>query len=182
MLKIFILVSSNPISQRNIDNRTQFGVHWNPKISDNIYKYCFDSSVNIVTGAGVDQLHRRLDGLGFAACFRAGKRPIHYFKLFLNRRKWIVCIINITPLSIHAINLFKNYWSKLKIIIHVNITIAPPVDKNQLHRFSFCSVFSNYRSQWPRALTALTLGSWVRIPLEAWMLVCLFCVCVVLCR
>jgi hypothetical protein len=28
---------------------------------------------------------------------------------------------------------------------------------------------------------APTLRSWVRIPLEAWMYVCLFCVCVVLC-
>jgi hypothetical protein len=44
------------------------------------------------------------------------------------------------------------------------------------------------RSQWPRGLRhkpsspARTLGSWVRIPLGAWMFdVRLFCVCVVLC-
>jgi hypothetical protein len=46
------------------------------------------------------------------------------------------------------------------------------------------------RSQWPRGLKhelsslARTLGSWVRIPLRAWMFgVCmrLFCVCVALC-
>jgi hypothetical protein len=29
---------------------------------------------------------------------------------------------------------------------------------------------------------AWTLGSWVRIPLEAWMFVCVYSVCVVLCR
>jgi hypothetical protein len=43
------------------------------------------------------------------------------------------------------------------------------------------------RSQWPRSLRyepsspARTLGSWVRIPLEAWMSVCVYSVCIVLC-
>jgi hypothetical protein len=43
------------------------------------------------------------------------------------------------------------------------------------------------RSQWPPGLRhklsspAQTLGSWVRIPLEAWMYVCVYSVCVVLC-
>jgi hypothetical protein len=45
------------------------------------------------------------------------------------------------------------------------------------------------RSQWPRGIRrelsslARALGSWVRIPLKAWVSVCvhLFCVCVVLC-
>jgi hypothetical protein len=41
-----------------------------------------------------------------------------------------------------------------------------------------------WRSQWPRRLRhelsspARTLGSWVRIPLNTWMFVCLFYVCV----
>jgi hypothetical protein len=44
------------------------------------------------------------------------------------------------------------------------------------------------RSQWPHGLrhvlssAARTLGSWVRIPLEAWMCVRIFLCCVVLCR
>jgi hypothetical protein len=44
------------------------------------------------------------------------------------------------------------------------------------------------RSQWSHGLrhvlssTARTLGSWVRIPLEAWMCVRVFLCCVVLCR
>jgi hypothetical protein len=44
------------------------------------------------------------------------------------------------------------------------------------------------RSQWPRGLRrvlssiALTLGSWVRIPLGAWMRVSVFLCCGVLCR
>jgi hypothetical protein len=39
------------------------------------------------------------------------------------------------------------------------------------------------RSQWPRGLRqeqsslARTLGSWVRIPLEAWLSVCVYSVC-----
>jgi hypothetical protein len=43
-------------------------------------------------------------------------------------------------------------------------------------------------SQWPRGLryvqssTVRTLGSWVRIPLEAWMCVHVFLCCPVLCR
>jgi len=43
------------------------------------------------------------------------------------------------------------------------------------------------RSQWPRGLrhvlssASTTLGSWARIPLEAWMCVCVFLPCVVLC-
>jgi hypothetical protein len=43
------------------------------------------------------------------------------------------------------------------------------------------------RSEWPRGLRhelsslARKLGSWIQIPLNAWMSVCLFCVCVVLC-
>jgi hypothetical protein len=43
------------------------------------------------------------------------------------------------------------------------------------------------RSQWPRSLThklsssAPTLGSWVRIPLKAWMSVCVYFVFVLLC-
>jgi hypothetical protein len=42
---------------------------------------------------------------------------------------------------------------------------------------------SNSRSQWPRGLRqepsspARTLGSWIRIPLEAWMSVCIYSVC-----
>jgi hypothetical protein len=45
----------------------------------------------------------------------------------------------------------------------------------------------NYcRSQWPHSLRhelsspAQTLGSWVRIPLKAWMSVCVYSVCAVL--
>jgi hypothetical protein len=43
------------------------------------------------------------------------------------------------------------------------------------------------RSQWPRGLRnepsspSRTLGSWFRIPHEAWMSVCVYSVCVVLC-
>jgi hypothetical protein len=43
------------------------------------------------------------------------------------------------------------------------------------------------RSQWPHGLTyelssfAWTLGSWVQIPLDTWMSVCVYSVCVVLC-
>jgi hypothetical protein len=52
------------------------------------------------------------------------------------------------------------------------------------------NIFISGPSQWQRGLrhepssAARTLGSWVRIPLKAWMFgVCmrLFCVCVVLC-
>jgi hypothetical protein len=59
---------------------------------------------------------------------------------------------------------------------------------NYQHWYSYIMLNRNYgRSQWPRGLRhelhlpALTLGSWVRIPLEAWMTVRLFCVCGVLC-
>jgi hypothetical protein len=44
-----------------------------------------------------------------------------------------------------------------------------------------------FRSQWPRRLKhepsspARTLGWWVRIPFEAWIFVCIYSVCVVLC-
>jgi hypothetical protein len=43
------------------------------------------------------------------------------------------------------------------------------------------------RAQWPSGLRhelsspSCTLGSWVRIPLKAWMSVCVYSVCVVLC-
>jgi hypothetical protein len=46
----------------------------------------------------------------------------------------------------------------------------------------------NRRSKWPRSLRnepsspARTLGSWVRIPLKAWMSVCVYSACVVLRR
>jgi hypothetical protein len=41
---------------------------------------------------------------------------------------------------------------------------------------------SHFRSQWPRGLFSLfrTLGSWVRIPLKAWISMCVYSVCVVL--
>jgi hypothetical protein len=45
------------------------------------------------------------------------------------------------------------------------------------------AVIFNCRSQWPRALRhelsspAPTLKSWVRIPLESWMSVCVYSVC-----
>jgi hypothetical protein len=48
-------------------------------------------------------------------------------------------------------------------------------------------VFIWCRSQWPRVLRRemssppQTLGSWVRIPLEAWMFVCVYSVCAVFC-
>jgi hypothetical protein len=47
---------------------------------------------------------------------------------------------------------------------------------NNEHRYIFC------RSQWPRSLRyelsspARTLGSWVRIPLKAWLFVCVYSV------
>jgi hypothetical protein len=53
--------------------------------------------------------------------------------------------------------------------------------------FAYGSGPSDSRSQWPRGLRhelsslARTLGSWVRIPVEAWMSVCVYSVCVVLC-
>jgi hypothetical protein len=51
------------------------------------------------------------------------------------------------------------------------------------------NIYTQWPPQWPRCLRhelsslARTLGSGLRIPLKAWMsvLVCLFCVCVVLC-
>jgi hypothetical protein len=48
--------------------------------------------------------------------------------------------------------------------------------------------FHYNRSQWPYGLNqemsslSQTLGLWVRIPLEAWRAVCVYCVYVVLCR
>jgi hypothetical protein len=56
--------------------------------------------------------------------------------------------------------------------------------------FRLCSVFiifTTSRPQWPSDLRhelsslARTLGSWVPIPLKAWMSVCVYSVCVVLC-
>jgi hypothetical protein len=50
----------------------------------------------------------------------------------------------------------------------------------------FIAIYSYSRSRWPRSVRyvlfspAQTLGSWVRIPLEARMCVQLFCVCGVL--
>jgi hypothetical protein len=50
------------------------------------------------------------------------------------------------------------------------------------HHESLC------RSQWPRGLRhepsspARTMGSWVRIPLDAWTSVCIYSLCVVLCK
>jgi hypothetical protein len=52
--------------------------------------------------------------------------------------------------------------------------------------FRTCNLYLR-RAQWPRGLRhelsspAQTLGSWVRIPLEAWMPVCFYCVFVVSC-
>jgi hypothetical protein len=48
------------------------------------------------------------------------------------------------------------------------------------------TAFNINRSQWPRCLrhesySARTLVSWVRIPFEAWMSVCVYSVCVDLC-
>jgi hypothetical protein len=52
----------------------------------------------------------------------------------------------------------------------------------------FLSMQEMGRSQWPCSLkhelssTAQTLGSWVRIPLEAWMPVCVYSLCCSVCR
>jgi hypothetical protein len=51
-------------------------------------------------------------------------------------------------------------------------------------------IVNERRSQWQRGLRhelsslARTLGSWVRIPLKAWMSVCAFtlCLCCLVCR
>jgi hypothetical protein len=65
----------------------------------------------------------------------------------------------------------------------------------QMRHFFKCSCFDDHsklplprrRSQWPRSLRhepsppALILGSWIRIPLETWMSMCVYSVCVVLC-
>jgi hypothetical protein len=53
--------------------------------------------------------------------------------------------------------------------------------------WNFRACARSRRSQWPRGLrheptsSARTLGSWVRIPLEEWMFVCVYSVCVVMC-
>jgi hypothetical protein len=67
---------------------------------------------------------------------------------------------------------------------------APSVRKQRgtYLNFEFITTdIADSRSQWPRGLRhelsspAQTLGSWVRIPLEAWMSVCAYSVCAVLC-
>jgi hypothetical protein len=62
------------------------------------------------------------------------------------------------------------------------------VSMNTSTDYNICiSGYEGCRSQWPRGLKhelpspARKLGSWVRISLEAWMSVCSFCVCAVLC-
>jgi hypothetical protein len=70
----------------------------------------------------------------------------------------------------HAACLHTNQsWSYLNHLVYMHVCVCP--------------------SQWPRGLRhelsslARILGSWVRIPIKAWLFVCvhLFCVYVVLC-
>jgi hypothetical protein len=64
--------------------------------------------------------------------------------------------------------------------------------KNEYQFFSVVTKLSvgdknDWPSQWPRGLRlepsspARTLGSWIRIPFEAWMSECVYSVCAVLC-
>jgi hypothetical protein len=62
------------------------------------------------------------------------------------------------------------------------------VDELQFRSLVFnCDICDFGRSTWPRGLRhklsspARTLGSWVRIPLKAWMSVCIYSVFVLLC-
>jgi hypothetical protein len=60
-------------------------------------------------------------------------------------------------------------------------------DLSMVSAFLFMAESADGRPQWPRGLLhepswlALTLGSWVRIPFEAWMFVCVYCVFVLSC-
>jgi hypothetical protein len=83
-------------------------------------------------------------------------------------------------------------FSGLVPVLHLSkfVQLSPP--SAYFDRSSETSVnTSDYKaprhSQWPRGLrhelssSAQTLGSWVRIPMEAWMSVCVYSVCAVLC-
>jgi hypothetical protein len=68
-----------------------------------------------------------------------------------------------------------------KLLFYKGLSTNRPLIE-QWERFSDCSLFAN-RSQWQRGLRyelsslARTLEPWVRIPLEAWMSVCVCSVC-----
>jgi hypothetical protein len=74
--------------------------------------------------------------------------------------------------------IFKYKWALYQHGILFRFCILPK---------AFIPVKINRRSQWPRGLRhepsspTRTLGSWVRIPLEAWMSVCVYFVFVLFC-
>jgi hypothetical protein len=81
-----------------------------------------------------------------------------------------------------------------RIVHYMPLELLRPNCTSSLYRMQLGNVwlyiYLDSRSQWPRCLRhelpslALTLGSWVRIPLKAWMFcvcMCSFCVCVILC-
>jgi hypothetical protein len=66
--------------------------------------------------------------------------------------------------------------------------LSERLDRGGVQSMTFaCSAVELFRSQWLLRLRhelsslAQTLELWVRIPLEAWMFVCVYSVCVVLC-
>jgi hypothetical protein len=73
------------------------------------------------------------------------------------------------------------------LVFHFSVSQFFNIIENKItvHITCICTLYS--RSQRPRLLThklsspARTLGSWVRIPLEAWMSVCVYSVFVLLC-
>jgi hypothetical protein len=78
--------------------------------------------------------------------------------------------------------LFKEHANPLESVMFTELSLLR-TPKQNFQNVSFCDCITiQIRSQWPRGLRhelsspAQTLGSWVWIPLEAWMCVCAYSV------
>jgi hypothetical protein len=89
--------------------------------------------------------------------------------------EWVLLWICVTPIFLKG-PCFHSSFSSRAMCLFQN-------EHNKWKKIN-CCYFSDHRSEWPRGLRhelsspARMLGSCVRIPLKAWIFVCLFCVCI----
>jgi hypothetical protein len=131
---------------------------------------------------------QRLRKLWYETRYPAYKTAVNWVAISIRRttckkalERWGIRIDNseVTPQAIWPItkSLIKGNGSKALTVIHAPLGF-------KFHPLGKANAIADGRSQWPRRLRhemsslARTLGSWVWIPLKAWMSVCTYSVCV----
>jgi hypothetical protein len=125
-------------------------------------------------------LEKKKEGTHFWPMPSPKASNINYKRIVTLCVLFLLCILNTQECSSEHTRRFPNTWDDWSLLFSIII-------KWSVYLNLYVYVHIKSRSQWPRGLRhelsslAPTLGSWIRIPLNAWMSVCAFILCVLFC-